>query len=113
MSARGKGMRIAGGASAADTATTRMQDALGQHGLEEQVREALERVDGKPGPDVGPMQVAMSAEARIRLIQRVVRSYLDEQGHAGIRAWAHARTARPVPRATPRTDSATEDSVTA
>lgn len=117
MTAREKGTRTVGGTGQARTATTRMQDALGQRGLEEQVREALERVDGKPAPDLGPMQVAMSAEARIRLIHRVVRGYLDEQGHTGIRAWAHAQTAPPVPRAGFPADSApgstTEEPVTA
>lgn len=70
-----------------------MQRAMGRGGQEAIVREALERVDGKPTPTLDPIQVAMSSEAQIRLVHDVVRSYLDEHGHADTREWVSVSAA--------------------
>ncbi|UPL10598.1 hypothetical protein [Microbacterium sufflavum] len=67
---------------------TSMPHALGRRAREDIVWEALERIDGKPTPDVGTMQAAMGNEAEIRLVRDTVRAYLDARGVRDTAAWA-------------------------
>ena len=70
-----------------------MQHSMGRGGREAVIREALERVDGKPTPELGVMQVAMSTEAEIRLVHEVIRDYLRGRGLSSTIEWAHASAA--------------------
>jgi hypothetical protein len=65
-----------------------MEQSMGRAGRERIIREALERIDGAPAPELDMMQAAMGAEAQIRLVHDVVRAYLDEHELADTRAWA-------------------------
>lgn len=68
-----------------------MPHSLGRGGHEDIVREALERVDGKPAPAIGVMQAAMGTETQIRLTHDVIRAYLDARGLRDTRDWAAQR----------------------
>ncbi|WP_449280639.1 hypothetical protein [Leucobacter sp.] len=65
-----------------------MQRAMGAGAGEDIIREALERVDGAPTPNVGTMQASMGRESRVRSAQAVIRAYLDEHGLHDTRSWA-------------------------
>lgn len=65
-----------------------MPHALGRGAREDIVWEALERIDGKPAPEIGAMQAAMGNEAEVRLVHDTVRAYLDAQGLRDTAAWA-------------------------
>jgi hypothetical protein len=57
-----------------------MPHSMGRGSREDIVWEALERVDGKPAPTMGAMQAAMGNESQIRIVQDVIRAYLDSRG---------------------------------
>ena len=65
-----------------------MQRAMGRGGRDGIVREALERIDGAPAPEVGTMQAAMGRESQVRAAYEVIRGYLDEHGLQNTREWA-------------------------